>query len=155
MTAVAPPNVHSRSWSAGLEMTPDFMPRSKASQRYSTPQSSPAQPADPSTMASGNWVSSLGGKKSKPAQRHQPVPAAPQSWPKSDPRQQQLLPQPPMHQPGPILPSQHMLAAGALAAQPAPQQSFLMLLPLNATFERKQIPLPVYPDTLRIGRPKG
>ncbi|KAK6496293.1 hypothetical protein TWF481_002318 [Arthrobotrys musiformis] len=30
--------------------------------------------------------------------------------------------------------------------------SFLMLLPLNGTFERKVIPLPFYPDVLRIGR---
>ncbi|KAF3941410.1 hypothetical protein ABW19_dt0206991 [Dactylella cylindrospora] len=30
--------------------------------------------------------------------------------------------------------------------------SFLMLLPLNGTFERKVIPLPYYPDVLRIGR---
>lgn len=30
--------------------------------------------------------------------------------------------------------------------------SFLMLLPLNSTFERKVIPLPFYPDVLRIGR---
>ncbi|KAF3901736.1 hypothetical protein AA313_de0201318 [Arthrobotrys entomopaga] len=30
--------------------------------------------------------------------------------------------------------------------------SFLMLLPLNNTFERKVIPLPFYPEVLRIGR---
>ncbi|EPS36803.1 hypothetical protein H072_9679 [Dactylellina haptotyla CBS 200.50] len=30
--------------------------------------------------------------------------------------------------------------------------SFLMLLPLNGTFERKVIPLPFYPEVLRIGR---
>lgn len=30
--------------------------------------------------------------------------------------------------------------------------SFLMLQPLNGTFDRKFIPLPYYPDTLRIGR---
>jgi len=58
-----------------------------------------------------------------------------------------------IHQQAPILPSQHR------GGQPTPLPgadnsgtSFLMLQPLNHSFETKLIPLPYYPDTLRIGR---
>lgn len=58
-----------------------------------------------------------------------------------------------IHQQAPILPSQHRVG------QPTPLtggdnsgNSFLMLQPLNHSFETKLIPLPYYPDTLRIGR---
>lgn len=58
-----------------------------------------------------------------------------------------------IHQQAPILPSQHRVG------QPTPLTggdnsgtSFLMLQPLNHSFETKLIPLPYYPDTLRIGR---
>lgn len=58
-----------------------------------------------------------------------------------------------IHQPTPILPSQHR------GTQPSPLTgsdhnglSYLMLLPLNHSFETKLIPLPYFPETLRIGR---
>lgn len=64
-----------------------------------------------------------------------------------------------LHQPPPNVPSQHVL--------PPPQQNgnrsgnrlapneptaILSLIPLNGTFERKQINVPYFPDALRIGR---
>ncbi|KAI5812879.1 hypothetical protein BZA77DRAFT_323052 [Pyronema omphalodes] len=57
-----------------------------------------------------------------------------------------------IHQQGPILASQQNMMSAPLVQNGQPAQSYLMLLPLNATFERKQIPLPTYPETLRIGR---
>ncbi|KAI5801386.1 hypothetical protein DFH27DRAFT_525049 [Peziza echinospora] len=59
----------------------------------------------------------------------------------------------PNHQPAPILPSQHrgaQLSSGNGTDNPG--TSYLMLLPLNNSFEAKFIPLPYYPETLRIGR---
>ena len=65
-----------------------------------------------------------------------------------------------IHQPSPIVPSQNLLpspipqngvrpvAAGGQGETPA----VLALLPMNGTFERKQITVPFFPDVLRIGR---
>ncbi|SLM34614.1 SMAD/FHA domain [Lasallia pustulata] len=65
-----------------------------------------------------------------------------------------------IHQPSPIVPSQNMLpspisqngirpvAAGGQGENPA----VLALLPMNGTFERKQITVPFFPEVLRIGR---
>lgn len=59
----------------------------------------------------------------------------------------------PVHQSAPILPSQHR---SAQPNQPngtdTPGNSILYLRPLNNSFETKYIPLPYYPETLRIGR---
>lgn len=57
----------------------------------------------------------------------------------------------------PALPSQSTngQANGAriLAGQPSPEPlAILALLPMNGTFERKQISLPFYPEVLRVGR---
>ena len=58
-----------------------------------------------------------------------------------------------IHQQAPILPSQHRVSQPiALTGGDNPGPSLLMLLPLNHSFETKIIPLPYYPDTLRIGR---
>ncbi|KAF8538004.1 hypothetical protein BDD12DRAFT_886361 [Trichophaea hybrida] len=171
MTAVAqPPNVHPvpRSWNGAQDlhsMTSEiFMPRSKGSQRYSSQSSSSVSSLDnSSSMANGGWVTSLGGKKkgtsraSGTANGNGTV-----GWPKTDLNHARtngvgsITSQTPstvngIHQPGPILPSQHLMN-GPLTQNGQPQPSFLMLLPLNATFERKQIPLPFFPETLRIGR---
>ncbi|PGH09875.1 hypothetical protein AJ79_05602 [Helicocarpus griseus UAMH5409] len=64
-----------------------------------------------------------------------------------------------LHQPSPIVPSQHVLQPqqqnnarlpnGALPNDPP---AILSLLPINGTFERKQITVPYYPEVLRIGR---
>lgn len=60
--------------------------------------------------------------------------------------------------PSSILPSQHLLqssqqngvrAGSAPAGEPP---AILTLIPINGTFEKKQITVPFYPDTLRIGR---
>ncbi|KAL4901447.1 hypothetical protein BDW74DRAFT_83614 [Aspergillus multicolor] len=63
-----------------------------------------------------------------------------------------------VQQPQPILPSQHLLQssqqngvrAGSAPAGDPP--AILTLLPINGTFEKKQITLPYFPETLRIGR---
>lgn len=65
-----------------------------------------------------------------------------------------------IHQPSPIVPSQHMVqsshqngigaAAGISASNDPP--AVLTLVPLNGTFERKQINVPYFPEVLRIGR---
>ncbi|RDW72352.1 putative cytoplasm to vacuole targeting Vps64 [Aspergillus mulundensis] len=63
-----------------------------------------------------------------------------------------------VQQPQSILPSQHLLQssqqngvrAGSTPAGDPP--AILTLLPLNGTFEKKQITLPYFPETLRIGR---
>jgi hypothetical protein len=172
MTAVAPPqNVHSvpRSWNGqNLDsMTPEIFMRGKP-QRYPVSQSTSTGSLDSnsSSMANGGWVSSLGGKK-KGTSRAGSVGGVLVNgngmggWPKSDVSHvrangsissQSPSPVNGIHQPGPILPSQHLMGAGQLQQNGHQQQSYLMLLPLNGTFERKQIPLPYYPETLRIGR---
>ncbi|KAL1848439.1 hypothetical protein Plec18170_008037 [Paecilomyces lecythidis] len=63
-----------------------------------------------------------------------------------------------IHQPSPIVPSQHMLqSAQQNGIHPGVGPSndppaVLTLLPLNGTFERKQINVPYYPEVLRVGR---
>ncbi|KJK61236.1 FHA like protein [Aspergillus parasiticus SU-1] len=61
------------------------------------------------------------------------------------------------HQPSSIVPSQHMLqpqqngvrAGSAPAGEPP---AVLTLVPLNGTFEKKQINVPYFPEVVRIGR---
>jgi len=65
-----------------------------------------------------------------------------------------------IHQPSPILPSQHILQSPtqqsngnrAPAAPVGEGNPVLYLLSMNGTFERKTISVPYYPDSLRIGR---
>ncbi|KAI9819173.1 MAG: hypothetical protein M1827_007329 [Pycnora praestabilis] len=65
-----------------------------------------------------------------------------------------------IHQPSPILPSQHMLqpqpqqngARGATGQGQGESPAILHLLPMNGTFERKTITVPFFPEVLRIGR---
>lgn len=65
-----------------------------------------------------------------------------------------------IHQPAPILPSQHViqnpsqqLNGARPTAQPVGEGNpVLYLLAMNGTFERKTISVPYYPDSLRIGR---
>ena len=62
----------------------------------------------------------------------------------------------PVHQPSPIVPSQHVQrqqnGVRLNNAQPAEPAAILALLPMNGTFERKQIGTPFYPEVLKIGR---
>jgi hypothetical protein len=147
-------------------MTPElFMPRGGKPQRY--PVSNPSTgslDSNGSSMSNGSWVSSLGGKK-KGASRAGSVGGVLVNgngiggWPKSDGNHvrtngsvsSQSGSVNGIHQPGPILPSQH-LTGGAQMQNGHVQPSYLMLISLNGTFDRKQIPLPYYPETLRIGR---
>jgi len=173
MTAVAPPpNVHSgpRSWSGQGSLDSEiFIPRSKGSQRYNSQSASSSVSSlenNSSSMANGGWVTSLGGMGGKKKGTSRAGGTANGNgtvgWPKTDMNHARtngvgsITSQTPspvngIHQPGPILPSQHLMS-GPLTQNGQPQQSFLMLLPLNGTFERKQIPLPFLPETLRIGR---
>lgn len=65
-----------------------------------------------------------------------------------------------IHQPTPMLPSQSMNQGiqqpngvrGVAASGPMEPHAVLVLLPMNGTFERKQITVPFAPDILRIGR---
>lgn len=62
-----------------------------------------------------------------------------------------------IHQPSPVVPSQHMLQSQQNGARTGNAPSgdppaILTLLPLNGTFEKKQIHVPFFPDILRIGR---
>ncbi|RHZ68283.1 putative cytoplasm to vacuole targeting Vps64 [Aspergillus thermomutatus] len=63
-----------------------------------------------------------------------------------------------LHQPSSIVPSQHMLQSSqqnGVRAGSAPSgepPAILTLLPINGTFEKKQITVPFYPEVLRIGR---
>ncbi|KAI2904528.1 hypothetical protein CBS76997_4131 [Aspergillus niger] len=63
-----------------------------------------------------------------------------------------------IHQPSSIVPSQHMLQASqqngvrAASAPAGDPPAILTLLPINGTFDKKQINVPFYPDLLRIGR---
>ncbi|KAJ5156066.1 hypothetical protein N7492_008869 [Penicillium capsulatum] len=63
-----------------------------------------------------------------------------------------------MHQPSSIVPSQHMLQQsqqnGTRQAngQPGDPPAILALMPVNGTFEKKQINVPFFPEVLRIGR---
>lgn len=63
-----------------------------------------------------------------------------------------------LHQPSPMVPSQqgpHSQQNGVRPGnRPAPNEptALLSLIPVNGTFERKQITMPYFPDSLRIGR---
>ncbi|GKZ20309.1 hypothetical protein AbraIFM66951_004176 [Aspergillus brasiliensis] len=63
-----------------------------------------------------------------------------------------------IHQPSSIVPSQHMLQASqqngvrAASAPAGDPPAILTLIPMNGTFDKKQINVPFYPDLLRIGR---
>ncbi|PYH87484.1 cytoplasm to vacuole targeting Vps64 [Aspergillus ellipticus CBS 707.79] len=63
-----------------------------------------------------------------------------------------------IHQPSSIVPSQHMLQASqqngvrAGSAPAGDPPAILTLLPINGTFDKKQINVPFYPEVLRIGR---
>ena len=65
---------------------------------------------------------------------------------------------PASHQPSPVLPSQHALQSQANSGRAVnghvqkEASAVLALLPLNGTFERKQINLPTWPEVLRVGR---
>ncbi|KOC11676.1 putative cytoplasm to vacuole targeting Vps64 [Aspergillus flavus AF70] len=61
------------------------------------------------------------------------------------------------HQPSSIVPSQHMLQSqqNGVRAGSAPSgepPAVLTLVPLNGTFEKKQINVPYFPEVVRIGR---
>ena len=65
-----------------------------------------------------------------------------------------------IHQPSPILPSQNTMQTAQQSngvrtiVSPGGSDSpaVLILLPMNGTFERKQITVPLFPEILRIGR---
>jgi len=62
-----------------------------------------------------------------------------------------------IHQPSPIVPSQHMPTQQANGSRPSlptvgEGNPVLYLLSMNGTFERKTISVPYEPDSLRIGR---
>ncbi|KAF7906704.1 hypothetical protein EAF00_000983 [Botryotinia globosa] len=62
----------------------------------------------------------------------------------------------PLHQPAPMVPSQHVTPNGSQQIRPQGQptegEPMLYLLSMNGTFDHKRISVPFYPDSLRIGR---
>ncbi|TEY86401.1 hypothetical protein BOTCAL_0009g00280 [Botryotinia calthae] len=62
----------------------------------------------------------------------------------------------PLHQPAPMVPSQHVIPNGSQQirsqGQPTEGEPMLYLLSMNGTFDHKRISVPFYPDSLRIGR---
>ncbi|ESZ89887.1 hypothetical protein SBOR_9723 [Sclerotinia borealis F-4128] len=62
----------------------------------------------------------------------------------------------PLHQPAPMVPSQHITPNGTQQMRPQVQpvegEPMLYLLSMNGTFDHKRISVPFYPDSLRIGR---
>ncbi|PQE31818.1 FHA domain-containing protein [Rutstroemia sp. NJR-2017a WRK4] len=61
-----------------------------------------------------------------------------------------------IHQPAPMVPSQHIAPNGAQQMRPQAQapegEPMLYLLSMNGTFDHKRISVPFYPESLRIGR---
>lgn len=172
MTAVAaPPNIHTRPWSSGqhgLDSTnSDYMQHSRGKpQRWS----GPASTASGAENNNNGWLTSLGtGAKKKGTTRLSGAAGGGNSgnglggWPKPDSgfvrasagsNGATAQPQAINGVGNRSSYSQQHLTNGH-QSQPngaSLPQAYLMLLPLNGTFDRKQIPLPYYPETLRIGR---
>lgn len=61
-----------------------------------------------------------------------------------------------IHQPAPMVPSQHIAPNGSQQMRPQAQapegEPMLYLLSMNGTFDHKRISVPFYPEVLRIGR---
>lgn len=182
MTAVAqPPNFHSgprSSWSGGQSnissMTADEVARIfiKGSQRTSGASSVSSTSSTSSTSSvtsdssNGAWGNSPNGKK-KGTGRGGARAGSNGGWPAkpdimrvpggTNGHTGSSVSSSPINsmQAMPILPSQHLMSNNQSQVNGSQQpqgSSFLMLQPLNGTFDRKFIPLPYYPDTLRIGR---
>ncbi|KAI5846307.1 hypothetical protein DFP73DRAFT_545603 [Morchella snyderi] len=178
MTAVAqPPNFHSgpRSWNGGQsninsitadEVTRFFIKGSQRTSGASSVSSSASSSSVASDGSNGVWGNSLNGKKKGTGRGGVRV-ASNGGWPtKPDIMRApgganghsgssvSSLPINSMHQTMPILPSQHLMSNGTQVngGQQPQNNSYLMLQPLNGTFDRKYIPLPYFPETLRIGR---
>ncbi|TGZ77988.1 hypothetical protein EX30DRAFT_169039 [Ascodesmis nigricans] len=172
MTAVAaPPNIHTRPWSSGqhgLEsMSSDYAQQTRGKpQRWSASASSPSGSENSGVNGWSNSVS--GGSKKKGPTRLSGANGGGTlgnglgGWPKpesgfvraSAASNGIAQPQAATGVGSRSNLSQQHLTNGYQAQQngAAHPQAYLMLLPLNGTFDRKQIPLPYYPDTLRIGR---
>lgn len=172
MTAVAAsPNIHSRPWSSnqhGLEsMSSEYIQHSRGkSQRWS----SGTTPSSAENGGIAGWTGSLGagGKKKGPTRVASSSAGGSLSngiggWPKTESgffrptggNSTAAQPQQVMNGVGYNLSSLIVTDANAGMIQQngtTQPQTYLMLLPLNGTFERKQIPLPYFPETLRIGR---
>ncbi|CUS07562.1 unnamed protein product [Tuber aestivum] len=177
MTAVAqPPNFHSvpRSWNGGGQsnlnsMTHDDVARiftkGQRPSSVSSASSSTSGTSNGSETPNGSWGNSVNGKKkgvSRAAAR-----GANTAWAAkpdimrvpggSNQAQGGSLTGSNSsingnHQTMPILPSQHIVSGQTQQNGGSLPPSYLMLLSLNGTFDRKFIPLPYWPDTLRIGR---
>ena len=103
------------------------------------------------------WSSSseeAGGGAPAPVANGRPLSSAPSSGPVAAPAMSAL------HAPSNVVPSQKQLPVSQMVNGPrvAPAQmapdppALLVLLPMNGTFERKQITVPPFPEILRIGR---
>ncbi|KAL4892967.1 hypothetical protein BDV59DRAFT_193478 [Aspergillus ambiguus] len=124
------------------------------------PQNSNAAPA--STVESSSWSSKKKPSRSIwPSSKSEPVSgvsnARPQVMPGFSSGQAASSTMAAMHQPSSIVPSQHMYQSqqngvrGGSAPSGDPP-AILTLIPINGTFDRKQITVPYYPEILRIGR---
>lgn len=175
MTAVAaPPNIHSRPWSSGQHgldsMNSEYTQHSRGKpQRWS---SSASTPSGTENSGVNGWTNSLGGgaKKKGPTRLSGSSGGGTLGnglggWPKAETgfvrasagsnasAASQAI-NGVGNRPNSVLSSQQHLTNGRQSQQNGSSlpQTYLMLLPLNGTFDRKQIPLPYFPETLRIGR---
>ncbi|KAL9114903.1 MAG: hypothetical protein Q9227_001146 [Pyrenula ochraceoflavens] len=129
----------------------------------STVTSQPNSTNNPSTGEPSGWAGKKKGTRGIwPSSKAEavsgvsnvrPQPVGPSS---SGPAMSASLPA--SHQPSPVLPSQHALQSQANGGRAVngnvvkEASAVLALLPLNGTFERKQINLPTWPEVLRVGR---
>lgn len=137
---------------------------SVSSTSTATPSSQDTHAAQSSASETGTW-SSAKKKSSKniwPSSKSEPVSgvtnARSQAVPafSSGPSASSTMSA--MHQPSNIVPSQQMPQSSqqngvrAHNGQTSDNPAILILLPMNGTFDRKQINVPCYPEVLRIGR---
>ena len=160
------------------EVSRMFMPRKSAQRSNSSSTITSSSSATPTVTAPSPQINGgppsangeLGGWGSRkkpakglwPASKAEPVsgitPARPQLLTSPLPGTSPASMMSSVHQASPILPSQHNAQSqqsggrGASGQVQGESPAVLALLPMNGTFERKQINVPFFPEVLRIGR---
>ena len=147
------------------EVSRIFMPQRKGVARSNSSSSLASNASSSSTVTSTEPSSVSNGDSAAPAKKKArggfwPVPKAESTSGVTNTRANGSV-QPPSLLSGkapiqPALPAQNtnQQTGARAAANGVPDQSLAMLalLPMNGTFERKQINVPFYPDVLRVGR---
>lgn len=160
------------------EVSRMFMPRKSAQRSNSSSTITSSSSGTPTITATSSQVNGgpslangeLGGWASRkkpakglwPSSKAEPVsgitPARPQLITSPSLGTTQAAMMSSVHQPSPILPSQNNAqpqqsgGRGVSGQLQGESPAVLRLLPMNSTFERKQINVPFFPEVLRIGR---